>query len=109
MQITVSGHHMIVTDSLRDYAREKVGRIQKHFEKVTNTNIVLHMEKNRCQAEGTLCARGAMLHANAVSSNMYAAIDDLANKLDKQVLKYKEKRSNHHKMQRVHNKHDILQ
>lgn len=101
MQITISGHQVEVTDPLRDYASEKVGKIQKHFDHVTTTNIVLHVEKNRHLAEATLHATGATLHANAEGGNMYAAIDSLADKLDRQVLKHKEKTTDHHKLDGV--------
>ncbi len=97
MQITVSGHQMEVTESLRLYASEKIGRIQKHFDHVTNTNVVLGVQKNRHTAEATVHTRGAALHADAEGADMYAAIDSLADKLDRQVLKHKEKTSSHHR------------
>lgn len=91
MHITVSGQQIVITDTLRDYASEKIGRIQKHFDHVTNTNVVLHVEKNRHQAEATIHTKGATLHADAAGADMYAAIDALADKLDRQVLRHKEK------------------
>jgi len=97
MQITVSGHQVEITEPLRSYASEKIGRIQKHFDHVTNTNVVLHVQKNLHRAEATIHARGATLHADAQGADMYAAIDSLADKLDRQVLKHKEKRSSHHR------------
>jgi putative sigma-54 modulation protein len=98
MHITVSGHQIEVTDPLRNYASEKITRIQKHFDHMTTTNIVLHVEKTRHMAEATIHAKGATLHANAEGSDMYAAIDSLADKLDRQVLKHKEKTTtNHHR------------
>jgi len=97
MKITVSGHQVEITEPLRSYASEKIGRIQKHFDHVTNTNVVLHVQKNLHRAEATIHARGATLHADAQGADMYAAIDSLADKLDRQVLKHKEKRSSHHR------------
>ena len=97
MQITVIGHQVDITESLRAYASEKVGRIQRHFDHVTNTNIVLHVQKNLHKAEATIHARGATLHADAEGIDMYSAIDSLADKLDRQVLKHKEKTSSHHR------------
>jgi putative sigma-54 modulation protein len=93
MQITVSGQQIEITDPLRNYVAEKIGRIQKHFDHVTNTNVVLHYEKkkNRHMAEATINAKGAQLHADSEGADMYAAIDALADKLDRQVLKHKEK------------------
>ena len=97
MQITVSGHQMEITEPLRNYASEKITRIQKHFDHMTTTNIVLHVEKQRHKAEATIHARGATIHANAIGADMYAAIDLLVDKLDRQVLKHKEKTTSHHR------------
>ncbi len=97
MQLNVSGQQIEITEPLRQYVTEKIGRIQKHFDHVTNTNVVLHFEKkkNRHMAEATINAKGAQLHANSEGDDMYAAIDALADKLDRQILKHKEKSSNH--------------
>ena len=97
MQINVSGQQIEITDPLRTYVNEKIGRIQKHFDHVTHTSVVLHFEKkkNRHSAEATLNAKGAQLHADSESADMYAAIDALADKLDRQVLKHKEKTRDH--------------
>jgi len=97
MQITVSGHRIEITESMRTYASEKVGRIQKHFDHVIDANIVLHVQKNRHIAEAAIHARGTTMHANAEGSDMYAAIDSVAGKLDRQVLKHKEKTTRHHR------------
>jgi putative sigma-54 modulation protein len=98
MQITVSGQQMLITEPLRSYASEKLARIQRRFDHVTTTNVVLHVEKNRHKAEATIHAKGVTLHADAEGDNMYAAIDFLADKLDRQVLKHKEKvTTNHHR------------
>lgn len=104
MQIQVSGQKMDVTAPLRDYALEKIGRIQKHFDHVTNTNVVLHVEKNRHKAEATIHAKGATLSASAEAGDMYAALDALADKLDRQVLKHKEKSRDHHRSEGVQDK-----
>jgi putative sigma-54 modulation protein len=97
MQINVSGQQIEITEPLRQYVNDKIGRIQKHFDHVTNTNVVLHHEKkkNRHLAEATINAKGAQLHANSEGDDMYAVIDALADKLDRQVLKHKEKLGNH--------------
>ncbi len=97
MHINVTGHQVEVTEPLRQYAAEKIGRIHKHFDHVTTTNIVLHVQKTRHIAEATIHAKGAQLHANAEGADMYAAIDALADKLDRQVLKHKEKATSHHR------------
>lgn len=95
MQLTISGQNIEITDSLKSYAEEKLEKIQKHFDHVTNTNVVLHVEKERHLAEATMHTKGAALHANAEGEDMYAAIDSLADKLDRQVIKHKEKMMDH--------------
>jgi len=97
MQITVSGQQVDITEPLRNYAAEKIGRLEKHFDHMTTSNIVLHVEKNRHKAEATIYAKGATLHADAEGPDMYAAIDVLADTLDRQVLKHKEKVTSHHR------------
>lgn len=104
MQITVSGQQMDVTEPLRSYAAEKIGRLQRHFDNMTTSNVVLHVEKNRHKAEATIHAKGVTLHADAEDADMYAAIDSLADKLDRQVLKHKEKSTSHHRNHGGHKK-----
>jgi len=95
MQITVSGRQIDITDSLRAYVSEKIGRVQKHFDHMTTGNVVLQVEKNLHKADVTLHTKGATLAASAAAQDMYAAIDEVADKLDRQVLKHKEKLVEH--------------
>ncbi len=97
MQISVSGQHLEVTDSLRKYVTSKLSKLERHFDKVTNVHAVLSVEKQRQKAEATIHINGANLFADAEDENMYAAIDSLTDKLDRQVKKHKEKRSDHHR------------
>ena len=97
MQISISGHHVDITDSMHHYVSEKVEKIVRHFDHVTKTNIILQVEKKRHMAEATINAKGAMIHASSTSDDMYAAIDSMVNKLDRQVLKHKEKITDHHR------------
>lgn len=97
MQISISGHHLDITPALREYVNEKLDRITRHFDDVTNSHVVLHVEKTRHLAEATINARGSQLHARGEADDMYAAIDALADKLNRQALKLKEKTSDHHK------------
>jgi putative sigma-54 modulation protein len=96
MQLSVTGHPVEVTDSLRWYVEKKLERISKHFDQVLDVHCVLTVEKLEQKAEGTVHVRGSTLHATCTDSNMYAAIDSLADKLDRAVRKHKEKRSDHH-------------
>lgn len=107
MKMTVTGQNIDITDSLRDYVAGKLKRIEKHFDHVTNTNVVLQVEKTRQLAEATINARGAQLHANAQGDDMYAAIDALSDKLDRQVIKLKEKTADHHRSDGVERKHSV--
>ena len=96
MQITVSGHHVEVTSSLREYVESKLQRLERHFDHLTTVHVVLSVEKLRQKAEATLHLAGANLFADAIEDDMYAAIDALADKLDRLILKHKEKQQDHH-------------
>lgn len=95
MQLSISGQGMEITDALREYTKEKVEKITRHFDHVNNSHVVLHIEKTRHLAEATITAKGATLHASGEADDMYAAIDSMTDKLDRQVLKHKEKRADH--------------
>ncbi|MES9897524.1 MAG: ribosome-associated translation inhibitor RaiA [Sedimenticola sp.] len=95
MQISLTGHHMDITDSLRNAVDSKFERLERHFEHVTNVHVILSVEKLRQKAEATLHVNGADVHGECVEEDMYAAIDGLIDKLDRQVKKLKEKHTNH--------------
>jgi putative sigma-54 modulation protein len=95
MQITVSGHHVEVTAPLREYVISKFERLQRHFDQITNSEVTLIVEKLVQKAEATVHVSGADIFANAESEDMYAAIDLLADKLDRQLIKHKEKSRGH--------------
>jgi putative sigma-54 modulation protein len=97
MQINLTGHHVDVTPPLRDYVNSKMERLERHFDHVTNIHVVLSVEKLRHKAEATLHVSGGNLFADAVQEDMYAAIDSLVDKLDRQVKKHKEKMTDHHR------------
>ena len=95
MQLTISGHHLDVTDSLREYVTTKLSRLERHHDRITNTHVILSVEKLQQKAEATIHISGADLFANSESEDLYAAIDQLADKLDRQLIKHKEKHRNH--------------
>lgn len=99
MQLNLTGHHVDITDSLRNYVEEKMERLERHFDKVTNTHVILSVESLRHKAEATVNMSGNNIFAESTEENMYAAIDNLIDKLDRQVKKYKEKITNHHHKQ----------
>ena len=96
MQINITGHHIEVTPALRAYATEKLQRISRHFDHVISINVILKVENHQQQAEATVHAAGKSLFAQDSGSDMYAAIDGLADKLDKQVRRHKDRIRGHH-------------
>ena len=92
MQINLSGHHVDITEPLKGYVDSKFERLERHFDQVINVHVILSVEKLRQKAEATIHVNGANVFADAVHEDMYAAIDGLIDKLDRQVIKYKEKR-----------------
>jgi len=91
MQINLSGHHVEITDSLRQCVNEKFAKLERHFEHINNVYVVLTVEKLNQIAEATLHLNGTEIHGKAENGDMYASIDSLIDKLDRQVLKYKGK------------------
>jgi putative sigma-54 modulation protein len=95
MQLNISGHHVDVTDALRDYVQTKFEKLQRHYSHITNTEVTLIVEKQVQKAEANVHISGADIFAAAESDDMYAAIDALADKLDRQLIKHKEKQRPH--------------
>lgn len=93
MNLTISGHHLEVTPAIHSYVSEKLGRVKRHFDHVINVNVILQVEKLVHKVEATLHVKGHDFHAHSADDNMYAAIDLLADKLDRQILRHKEKTS----------------
>jgi putative sigma-54 modulation protein len=97
MQVNLTGHHVDLTSSMRDYVNSKMERLERHFDIVQDIHVVLSVEKLRHKAEATLHINGGNVFADAVEGDMYAAIDALTDKLDRQVKKHKEKMTDHHR------------
>jgi len=96
MQLTLTGHHIDVTPALRAFVETKLGRLERHFDSVSDVHCILTIEKLLHKAEATVHLSGGTLHADATAEDMYAAIDLLIDKLDRQVKKFKEKLTDHH-------------
>lgn len=96
MQLSVTGHHVDVTTSMKVYVEKKLDRVVRHFDHVIDVHCILTVEKLEHKAEATVLVNGATIYADAIHGNMYAAIDSLADKLDRLVKKHKEKVSDHH-------------
>ncbi len=96
MQLNVSGHHIEVTESLRGYVQNKIEKIERHFDLVSDVHCILTVEKLQHKAEATVNVNGGTIYADAIEEDMYAAIDGLVDKLDRRVRKHKEKLVDHH-------------
>lgn len=97
MNLHLTGHHLEITPALRDYVESKLERITHHFDQVIDVKVTLSVEKLKQKVEATLHVPGNDLHAECADDNMYSAIDMLSDKLNRQVLKHKEKQSDHHR------------
>jgi len=102
MQLNLTGHHVEITKPLRSYVKEKFDRLSRHFDHVMNGHVILTVEKLQQKAEATLHASGNDFYADASKEDMYAAIDALVDKLDRQVIKHKEKIKDHHRREGSH-------
>jgi putative sigma-54 modulation protein len=96
MQLNVSGHHVEITESLRDYVGVKIEKITRHFDIVSDVQCILTVEKLRHKAEATASVNGGTIYCDHTEEDMYAAIDGLVDKLERRVRKYKEKLVDHH-------------
>jgi len=99
MQLNVTGHHIDVTTALKGYVEKKLDRIVRHSDHIIDVHCILTVEKLRHKAEATVQLSGGTVYADAVDGDMYAAIDALADKLDRRVKKHKEKLSDHHALE----------
>jgi len=95
MQVNISGVHLEVTDALRDYIEEKFDRLARHFDRIISVQVILQVEKLKQKAEATLHVAGREVVAIADHEDMYAAVDLLVDKLDRQLIKHKEKQLDH--------------
>lgn len=95
MNLNITGHHIEVTPAIREYVTGKLDRVLRHFDQVTSSHVILSVEKLQQKAEVTLHVKGKDIFADAIDADLYAAIDLVADKLDRQVVKHKERVSHH--------------
>ncbi len=95
MQINLTGHHVDITDSLRNYVDTKFSKLERHFDHISNVHVILNVEKLSQKAEATMHLSGAEVFASSEDTDMYAAIDSMVDKLDRQVIRHKEKLKRH--------------
>jgi len=91
MNVQVSGHHVEVTQAIRDYVLSKLERIQRHFDQVIEISVILSVQKLRQKAEISVHMAGKDIHVESDDADMYAAIDLMMDKLDRQIIKHKQK------------------
>lgn len=97
MQINISGHHIDLTPAIKNYVTSKFDKLERHHDQITSTNVILSVDKLIQKAEASIHAGGKDFFANCESEDLYAAIDLLTDKLDRQLIKHKEKMRNHHR------------
>lgn len=95
MQIDLTGHHCDITPAMKSHVDEKFERITRHFDRVTDVHVILSVEKQGHKAEATIHVSGNKLFASAEMDDMYAAIDSMVDKLDRQIIKHKQKKQDH--------------
>ena len=100
MNLQISGHHLEITPALRDYVTGKLERVTRHFDHVIDVSAILSVEKLKQKAEVTMHLSGKDIHVESIDEDLYAAIDALADKLDRQVQKHKQKLQDHHRGQK---------
>jgi putative sigma-54 modulation protein len=95
MNLNLTGHHVQITPAIRDYVASKLVRITHHFDHVIDVNVVLTVEKLRQKVEANVHVRGRDIFCESSDADMYAAIDSLVDKLDRTIIKHKEKKLRH--------------
>ena len=101
MNLTISGHHLEVTPALREYVMTKLERVTRHFDQVVDITVLLSVEKQkekerRQRAECNIHVKGSDLFAESAHEDLYAAVDELVDKLDRQVVRHKDRIKDHH-------------
>lgn len=95
MNLSITGRHLDITPAIREYVMNKMARVSRHFDNVIDTQVILSIDRLNHTADVTMRLRGKDIHCEATDENLYAAIDLLADKIDRQVIKYKTKVQNH--------------
>ena len=97
MNLQISGHHLEITPAIHAYVTEKLERVTRHFDNVIDVNVILSVDKLKQKAEVTVHLSGKDVYVEAIEEDLYAAIDSLADKLDRQIQKHKQKVQDHHR------------
>ena len=101
MNLQISGHHLEITPAIHAYVTEKLERVTRHFDNVIDVNVILSVDKLKQKAEVTVHLSGKDVYVEAIEEDLYASIDSLADKLDRQIQKHKQKVQDHHRGQKI--------
>ena len=101
MNLQISGHHLEITPAIHAYVTGKLERVTRHFDNVIDVNVILSVEKLKQKAEVTVHLSGKDVYVEAIEDDLYAAIDSLSDKLDRQVQKHKQKVQDHHRGSKI--------
>jgi putative sigma-54 modulation protein len=101
MNLQISGHHLEVTPAIREYVTGKLERVTSHFDNVIGVNVILSVEKLKQKAEVTVHLPGKDVFVEAIDEDLYAAVDNLVDRLERQVQKYKQKLQDHHRGEKI--------
>jgi putative sigma-54 modulation protein len=101
MNLQISGHHLEITPAINDYVTGKIERVTRHFDNIIDTNVILSVDKLKQKAEVTVHLPGKDIYVESIEEDLYAAIDILADKLDRQIQKHKQKLQDHHRGQKM--------
>jgi putative sigma-54 modulation protein len=101
MNLQISGHHLEITPAIHDYVTGKLERVTRHFDNVIDVNVILSVDKLKQKAEVTVHLSGKDIFVESIDEDLYAALDSLVDKLDRQIQKHKQKVQDHHRGQKI--------
>ena len=101
MNLQISGHHLEITPAIHAYVTGKLERVTRHFDNVIDVNVILSVDKLKQKAEVTVRLAGKDVFVEAIEEDLYAAIDSLSDKLDRQIQKHKQKVQDHHRGSKI--------
>jgi putative sigma-54 modulation protein len=101
MNLQISGHHLEITPAIHEYVTGKLERVTRHFDNVIDVNVILSVDKLKQKAEVTVHVSGKDVYVEAIDEDLYAALDSLVDKLERQIQKHKQKIQDHHRGQKI--------
>jgi len=101
MNLQISGHHLEITPAIHEYVTAKLERVTRHFDNVIDVNVILSVDKLKQKAEVTVHLSGKDVYVESIDEDLYAALDSLVDKLERQIQKHKQKIQDHHRGQKI--------